>query len=95
MTFSPKVRAEWAATLDSITHVDGTARVQTVTREQNPLLYELLTEMQRQTGIGVLINTSFNLAGKPILNTYRDAIWMLNNTEMDGLILEEFYIKKS
>lgn len=95
MTFSPKVRTEWASVLESVTHVDGTARVQTVTREQNPLLYDLLTEMQHQTGIGVLINTSFNLAGKPILNTYRDAVWMLNNTEMDGLILEEFYIKKS
>jgi len=94
MTYSPKVRSEWAKALESVVHVDGTARVQTVTREENEFLYDLLTEMHNKTGIGVIINTSFNLAGKPILNTYRDAVWMLDNTQMDALVLDNYHLKK-
>jgi carbamoyltransferase len=80
--------------LKAVTHVDGTARVQTVTREQNAFLYNLLTLVHERTGVGVLLNTSFNIGGKPILNSYKDAVWMLNNTQMDGLVLEDYYIKK-
>ena len=94
MSFCPKVRKEYRAILKEITHVDGTARVQTVTREQNSFLYDLLTELEIQKGIGVVLNTSFNIAGKPILNTYADALWMLDNKDMDGLVLEDFYIEK-
>jgi carbamoyltransferase len=94
MSFCPKVRPEWRGKLDAITHVDGTARVQTITREQNKFLYDLLTILSAQYEIGVLLNTSFNIAGKPILNTYRDAVWMLENTQMDGLILEDYFIMK-
>jgi carbamoyltransferase len=94
MSFCPKVREEYRDTLKAITHVDGTARVQTVTREQNPFLYNLLTLVHERTGVGVLLNTSFNIGGKPILNSYKDAVWMLNNTEMDGLVLEDYYINK-
>jgi carbamoyltransferase len=94
MTYSPLVKSEWKDALSSITHADGTARVQTVTRDQNQFLYDLLTELDKIMGFGVMINTSFNIAGKPILNTYRDAIWMLENTEMDGLVLENYLIMK-
>lgn len=94
MSFCPKVRPEYQSILKEITHVDGTARVQTVTREQNKFLYDLLTELHNQRDIGVILNTSFNIAGKPILNTYRDALWMLDNKDMNGLILEDFYIEK-
>jgi carbamoyltransferase len=94
MSFCPNVREEYRSTLSAITHVDGTARVQTITREQNQFLYDLITEIDRISGIGVMLNTSFNIAGKPILNTYRDAIWMLENTQMDGLVLENYYISK-
>lgn len=94
MSFCPKVRPEYRSILQAITHVDGTARVQTVTREQNQFLYDLLTELDSQREIGVILNTSFNVAGKPILNTYKDALWMLDNKEMDGLILEDFFVEK-
>jgi carbamoyltransferase len=94
MTYSPMVRDEWRHWLESVVHVDGTARVQTVTREENEFLYDLLTEVHNKTGIGVIINTSFNLAGKPILNSYRDAVWMLTNTQMDSLVLEDYHIKR-
>jgi carbamoyltransferase len=95
MSFCPKVRKEYQSILKSITHIDGTARVQTVTPEQNNFLYNLLTELDKQKGIGVLLNTSFNIAGKPILNTYKDALWMLDNTQMDALVLEDYFIEKN
>ena len=94
MSFCPKVRAEWRDKLAAITHVDNTARVQTVTREQNEFLYDLLTEFEKKTGIGVLLNTSFNVNGKPILSTYKDAFIIYNNTELDCLLLEDYYIRK-
>jgi carbamoyltransferase len=92
MSFCPEVRDEWKEKLTSITHVDGTARVQTVTREQNEWLYDLLTEFEKLTGVGVLLNTSFNINGKPLLSTYKDALHVFKNTQMDRLILENYYI---
>mgnify|MGYP003144040500 CR=1 FL=1 len=94
MSFCPRVREEYRKKLSEITHVDGTARVQTVTAEQNPWLYEILTLMDKETGIGVLLNTSFNIAGKPILNTVRDAFYIFNKKELDRLVIENYYFKK-
>jgi carbamoyltransferase len=94
MSFCPKVREEWREKLAAITHVDFTARVQTVTKEQNEFLYNLLTEFNDKTGIGVLLNTSFNVNGKPILSTYKDAFEIYNKTQLDCLLLEDFYIRK-
>jgi carbamoyltransferase len=94
MSFCPDVRPEYKGILSSATHIDGTARLQTVTQSQNDWLYYLLTRFKDFNPHPVLLNTSFNIAGKPILNSYRDAIWMLENTQMDGLILEDYYIKK-
>lgn len=94
MQFCPKVREKWREKLSSITHVDGTARVQTVTREQNPWLYDLLTVFASKSDHGVLLNTSFNVAGKPILNTIADAMKVLETSEMDYLIINDFYCGK-
>jgi carbamoyltransferase len=94
MTFCPKVKKKWRDKLASITHVDNTARVQTVTREQNEWLYDLITEFEKETGVGVVLNTSFNVDGKPILSTIKDAFTILETTQMDGLVLENTYIKK-
>lgn len=94
MSFCPKVKPEWREPLSAITHVDNTARVQTVTREQNEWLYDLLTEFEKQTGIGVLLNTSFNVDGKPILSTIEDAFKIFRQSQMDRLIIEEYYFKK-
>ena len=94
MSFCPKVRKKWRKKLASITHVDNTARVQTVTKEQNPWLFNLLTEFKKETGIGVLLNTSFNVAGKPILSTLTDAFDILQKSEMDSLVINNFYFKK-
>ena len=94
MSFCPEVKDEYKEVLKAVTHIDGTARVQTVTRKQNDFLYDLLTEMHDRKGIGVLLNTSFNIAGKPILNTYKDALWVLDNKAMDGLLFEDYFIEK-
>lgn len=94
MSFCPKVREEWREKLAAITHVDFTARVQTVTKEQNEFLYNLLTDFNEKTGVGVLLNTSFNVNGKPILSTYKDAFEIYNKTQLDCLLLEDYYIRK-
>ena len=95
MSFCPTVREEYREVLASVTHADNTARLQTVNEQQNDWLFYLLLQLQQVHPVPVLINTSFNIAGKPILNTYRDAVWMLENTQLDGVILEDYYIKKS
>ena len=95
MSFCPQVKKEWQTKLSSITHIDGTARVQTVTRDQNPWLYDLLTKMDSKKGIGVLLNTSFNVAGKPILSSVSDAFKIFNESQMDNLLIENYYFKKN
>ena len=94
MSYAPIVREEWREKLAAITHVDNTARVQTVTREQNPWLYDLITMFEAKTGIGVILNTSFNVNRMPILSTLKDAFKVYESTEMDTLIIENEYIRK-
>lgn len=94
MNFCPKVKEEYKSKLPAITHIDGTARVQTVTKEQNPLMYDILTLFKEKTGIGVLVNTSFNVDGKPILSTYKDAFKVLDETQLDRLYLDGYYFTK-
>jgi carbamoyltransferase len=94
MNFCPKVRDQYKDRLPAITHVDGTARVQTITREQNPFIYDMLTAFKEKTGIGVLVNTSFNVDGKPILSTYKDAIKVFDETQLDRLYLNGYYFAK-
>lgn len=94
MSFCPTVKEEYRDILPSITHIDGTARVQTITREKNPFIYDCLTIFKERTGVGVLINTSFNINGKPILSSYADAFWLYDNTQMDCLYLDGYYFWK-
>ena len=89
MSFAVKVKVD---TLPSITHVDGTARLQTVTEESHPHFYELLTEFGKISDTNVLLNTSFNSRGKPILSTISDAVDILKNTELDHVIVNDHLI---
>ncbi len=82
------------STLPAITHVDYSARIQTVAREDNPLLYDLLLRFEQATGCGVLVNTSFNVRGEPIVCTPDDAYRCFMNTEMDFLIMGSFVIER-
>lgn len=94
MNFCPKVREQYKSKLPAVTHVDGTARVQTITREQNPFIYDLITQFKEKTGIGVLVNTSFNVDGKPILSSYKDAFKVFDETQLDRLYLNGYYFSK-
>lgn len=93
MTFSVKVKKKYRRILSSITHIDGTARIQTITRNQNKFIYDILTELNRLCGVGVVLNTSFNVAGKPILNTYREAFKVLNSKPINGIVLGDYYFE--
>ena len=94
MSFAPDVKQEYRDKLPAITHVDGTARLQVVTEESHPHFYELLTEFGKLSEPNVLLNTSFNIRGYPILSTIEDALYALNNTQMDYVIIEDFIFKK-
>ena len=83
------------STLPAITHVDYSARIQTVERADNPLLYDLLLRFEQATGCGVLVNTSFNVRGEPIVCTPDDAYRCFMNTEMDYLIMGSFVIERT
>ncbi len=82
-------------TIPSVTHVDGSARIQTVTRKENPLYYDLISEFYRQTGCPVIINTSFNVRGEPIVCTPQDAFACFMRTNMDFLVMADFLLDKN
>lgn len=76
--------------IPAIIHVDGTCRIQTVTREQNPHYYDLIQEFYRQTGVPIIFNTSFNLGGEPLVETLDDAVRTLANSDIEYLYLPEY-----
>lgn len=88
------VRPEMRESLPAITHVDGTARVQTVTREQNEPYYDLVARFGERTGVPVLLNTSFNDKGEPIVETPADALRSFGNMRLDALVLGDRIIVK-
>ncbi|MBR8834195.1 MAG: carbamoyltransferase [Stigonema ocellatum SAG 48.90 = DSM 106950] len=81
--------------IPAVTHVDYSARIQTVHPETNPRYYELLQQFEAKTGCAVLVNTSFNVRGEPIVCTPEDAYRCFMRTEMDYLVLENFLLAKS
>ena len=83
------------STIPAVTHVDFSARIQTVARDQNPRLYDLLEQFERATGCAVLVNTSFNVRGEPIVCTPDDAYRCFINTEMDYLVLGNFVLERT
>ncbi len=81
--------------LPAITHVDDSARIQTVSRDTNPRFWGLLQAFKRITGYGLLVNTSFNVRGEPLVNTPEDAYRCFMNTEMDFLVIGNFVFDKT
>jgi len=80
--------------IPSVTHVDGSARIQTINREHNELYYDLIKEFERQTSCPVIINTSFNVRGEPIICTPHDAFLCFMRTNMDYLVMDRFLMDK-
>jgi carbamoyltransferase len=83
------------STIPAVTHVDYSARIQTVRREANPLYYDIIEAFYRRTGCPVIVNTSFNVRGEPIVCTPEDAFRCFMRTNMDVLVLENFILVKS
>jgi len=82
------------STIPAVTHVDYSARVQTIHRDTNPRFHDLLSRFEELTGCAVLVNTSFNVRGEPIVCTAEDAYRCFMRTEMDYLVLEDFLLDK-
>jgi carbamoyltransferase len=83
------------STIPAVTHVDGSARIQTVSSRQNPLYHRLLTAFKERTGCPLLVNTSFNVRGEPIVCTPEDAYRCFRRTNMDHLVLGPFVLDKT
>ena len=94
MILTAQVRPEKRDVIPSVTHVDGSARPQTVEKEINPLYYRLIDEFGNRTGVPVIMNTSFNLRGEAIVYTPTDAVRTFFSSGMDALVLGSFLIEK-
>ena len=94
MTKNFKVLNEMKDRLQAITHVDGTARIQSVTKEYNELFYNIINEFYKLTGIPVVINTSFNVKGEPIVCTPQEAIDSFERMNLDYLSIGNYLVKR-
>jgi carbamoyltransferase len=94
MLFVYDVLPDRRARIPAVTHVDGTARVQTINREQNAPYYDLLKAFYARTGVPVLVNTSFNSRGEPIVCTPRDAVECFLTSPLDALVIGSFLLQK-
>lgn len=86
---------EAARKVPAVVHHDGTGRLQTLTREANPALHALLERFHERTGVPILVNTSFNVMGEPIVETPADALWSLLHTRLDLVVLEHLLVGRS
>ena len=94
MILTAQVRQEKQSVIPAVTHVDGSARPQTVEKTANPVYWRLIDEFGKRTGVPVVLNTSFNLRGEAIVNTPTDAIRTFFSSGMDGLVVGNFLVEK-
>lgn len=87
-------RPEYREQLPSITHVDGSCRLQTLSQDQHPFMHKTLMEFEKLSGMPIMLNTSFNPGGEPILNYYAVGLEMLNSTELDFVLIENILFCK-
>ncbi len=94
MILTAQVKPEKRSVIPSVTHVDGSARPQTVEQDVNPLYWRLIREFGNRTGVPVVMNTSFNLRGEPIVSTPTDAVRTFFSSGMDALVIGSFVVEK-
>jgi carbamoyltransferase len=94
MLFTHRVRPAWRARVPAAAHVDGSARVQTVDAADEPALAALLRAFEARTGTPVLINTSFNTGGRPMVDSPRDAVECFATSAIDALVLGPFLLRR-
>jgi len=94
MLFVYPIKNEKRKLIPSVTHIDGTGRIQTIEKSQNPRYYKLIKEFEKLSGVPILINTSFNIKGEPIVCTPEDAYKCMMGTGIDYLVIDKFLIAK-
>lgn len=95
MLFTHRVRSEWLDTIPAVVHVDGSARIQTVDRREEPLVARMLECFERRTGVPVVVNTSLNTQGRPMVDDPRDALECFGSAPVDALALGPFLVRRS
>ncbi len=95
MLFTHRVKPQWREAIAAAVHVDGTARVQTVDEREEPLVARMLVEFEKLTGVPVVINTSFNTAGRPMVDDPRDALECFGSTPIDALAMGPFLLRRA
>jgi carbamoyltransferase len=95
MTRVVPVRESRRGEIPAVVHVDGTARVQTVARGAEPRFHALIAAFAERTRVPVLLNTSFNVAGEPIVCSPEDAVRCFTAADLDGLVLGDLWIEKN
>jgi carbamoyltransferase len=94
MLFTHDVAPGWRDRIPAVVHVDGTARIQTVSRRDEPLMAEVLAQFERRTGVPVVVNTSLNTAGRPMVDSPRDALECFGSSPVDVLVLGPFVLRR-
>jgi carbamoyltransferase len=94
MSFAPKVKENRRGELTAVTHIDGTSRVQTLHKTQDPLFYELIENFGKKTGLYCLLNTSLNVMGEPLIETVEDAARFFASSPLKHMIIGDFLVTK-
>lgn len=95
MLFTHNVRPGWQERIPAVVHVDGSARAQTVDRTEEPLVHDLLCAFERRTGLPVVVNTSLNTAGRPMVDSPRDALECFGSAPVDALAIGPFLVRRA
>jgi carbamoyltransferase len=95
MLFTHRVREDWLDRIPAVVHVDGTARIQTVDRAESPLMHRCISAFEQRTGLPVVVNTSLNTAGRPMVDDPRDALECLGSAPVDVLAIGPFLVRRS
>ena len=95
MLFTHRVRPDWVERIPAVVHVDGTARIQTIDPAQEPLVARMLTAVERRTGVPVVVNTSLNTAGRPMVDDPRDALECFGSAPVDVLAIGPFLVRRA
>jgi carbamoyltransferase len=95
MLFTHRVRSDWLLRIPAVVHVDGTARVQTVDVDEQPLVHRCLSAFSGRTGLPVLVNTSFNTAGRPMVDSPKDALECFGSAPIDALAIGPFLVERT
>lgn len=94
MSFTFQYKTDKVNLVPAVVHEDNTGRVQTINKNRDPWLYSLIKEFNRITGVPIILNTSFNIMGKPIVHSVQDAVAVFGTTGLDGLLMENIYFEK-